>query len=154
MYVRPEALYSVREDRANTGLILGSTTDSARVDWGQVGELGEALLAMLARSADGIDQPAAQSDFTDRGRAFRKPLLELANLQSWEAFVDGAMLISVRRVAATSYRLAAWLRVPNRSWGFHPTGDLVLVEQPTDAGMVGQAIEGLARSQGFGPASG
>lgn len=151
VYIRPEALYAVREDRAVDGPVLASATDSARIGWGRPGELGLVVLAMLGRSVDAVEQPSPQTDLTLRGRAFRKHLVDLAGLDSWEDFAGEAMLISVRRFARSSLRLSPMLHIPDRPWGFLPTGHMVEVEESPDTRRLGEAIESMARSNGFGP---
>lgn len=151
VYVRPDGHYTVREDRAGSGLILGSPTDHARVAWGQPDDLGETVLAMLGRSMDGGEQPTEQREIAARGRAFRQPLVELAGLDSWESFVSEAMLVSVRRDTSRSIRVSPMRRVRDRRWGFLPTGTIIEVDVSEGPRSVGEAIESAASASGFGP---
>ena len=97
VYLRSDAYYLARADQTTTGLwtVSGETATTLSTDATAV-ELGEALLANLARPAEVIAHPK-QDEWAEHRKRSLGPILSQAGVRSWRAFESESTHVQAAR---------------------------------------------------------
>lgn len=94
-YVRPEGAYITASDRTTVGVWMESNEwEFVRID--EQEQIGAAILRRLASAPRIVRHPERNEFSTLRSEAIA-PLLDLAVVKTWKAFIAPAVLVDVQR---------------------------------------------------------
>jgi hypothetical protein len=132
-YVRPEGAYITASDRTTVGVWMESA-DWEYVQTDRPEDLGEAVLRRL-QDAPRIVRHPDRDEFSALRSGTIAPLLRLASVKSWKAFVSRAVLVDVRRGDAIT---VSPMRRDGR--GFSPLAESSEVLDNEDRVVIGGAV--------------
>ena len=98
VYVRPEGLYVASNDRTTSGLWIGSGLVEI-VQQDDPEAVGRSVLWSLDSSVLDVAHPAQHEGSAQRKRSL-DPILKLARVRSWRAFISAATTVGISRECA------------------------------------------------------
>jgi hypothetical protein len=139
IYLRKQDILIHASSRTTAGVWI-MAEPIARLDADCLDErLGEAARAALEGSCQGVPHPASWTGFF-------APVLRLAKVRSWAAFVKGARLVCLEQEAGEIKLIPAGNIGPKEGFEDRPSA-IAVIPQGASAGAIGAAVrDALARA--------
>jgi hypothetical protein len=129
LYVRPEGLYVASNDRTTTGLWIGSGLVEI-VQRDDTEAVGRSILGSLDSSVLDVAHPA-QDEWSAQRKRSLDPILKLARVRSWRAFISAATTVGISRKGA-QVMVTPDRRDERRADVFYPVAETsVTLDNPT-----------------------